>query len=124
VWNWGRGAEGERKTAAAIGPLLSEGWRVEHDRQERRGNIDHVLVGPDGAFVLETKFPRGTASVEDGVLVVQLDEERSYRLDVRPRVLGQAAKVADELAAETGARHWVQAVVVVWAEFPQGPSRG
>src|SRR5437763_13113579 len=43
VQNWKRGAEGERRTAKALRPLLGKGWRVEHDvQQDGRANLDHV----------------------------------------------------------------------------------
>lgn len=49
VQNWKRGAEGERRTAKALKPLLRTGWTVEHDVQrDGRANLDHVLTGPSG----------------------------------------------------------------------------
>lgn len=44
VQNWGRGAEGERKTERALRPLEKKGWTVEHDIQRGgRANLDHVV---------------------------------------------------------------------------------
>jgi hypothetical protein len=50
------GIEGELATAQLLSPLLSEGWRLFHDIPHARGNIDHVLVGPNGIFAIESKY--------------------------------------------------------------------
>jgi nuclease-like protein len=122
VLRWGQGAEGERATAKAIRPLLKEGWTAWHDIPDGNGNIDHLLGGRAGAFLLETKFLSGTAAVEDGVLTVRYvdDPDETYRCTgLRGRVLARAASLSESLSAKTGARPWVQAVVVLWGEFPE-----
>lgn len=69
------GAEGERRTAALLSPLLKEGWHILHDRAIPGGQIDHTLVPPHGQYlvVLDTKMwsrHRGTLNVApDGRLV-------------------------------------------------------
>jgi len=60
IGRWSRGAEGERKVGEILEELESAGWRVLHDVSLGRGNIDHVLVGPGGAFTVETKSNRGS----------------------------------------------------------------
>lgn len=56
------GIDGERAVAESLLQLSSQGYRVLHDIKLGRGpdspNIDHVLVGPDGVFVIETKTLR------------------------------------------------------------------
>lgn len=54
IRNLGQGAEGERDTAKELRRLTS-GWTVRHDLNGRYGNLDHVLLGPAGVFILETK---------------------------------------------------------------------
>ncbi|MGW1989633.1 nuclease-related domain-containing protein [Embleya sp. NPDC001921] len=51
---WAAGAEGERRTAARLGPLLREGWTVLHDRAlpTGRANIDHLVVSPGGVVIV------------------------------------------------------------------------
>lgn len=124
VQNWKRGAEGERKTAKALKPLLRKGWVVEHDlQQEGKANLDHVLTGPPGVFLLETKNLAGTISVEEGVLVARQfdDPDETYRYrSLAPRLRGQAKELSARLHAETGRRTWVNAVVVIWGHFPAG----
>src|SRR5688572_28353468 len=50
-----RGIEGEERVAALLDSLQPEGITVIHDLEIGRGNADHVLVGPTGVFVVETK---------------------------------------------------------------------
>jgi hypothetical protein len=51
-----RGLEGELATAQLLTPLLADGWQLFHDLPMKRGNIDHVLVGPTGVYAIETKY--------------------------------------------------------------------
>jgi hypothetical protein len=66
-----RGAEGEESTARILGVLSAEGWRVFHDVRwpgRAQANIDHVLVGPSGVFVIDTKSWSGKIEVKGGAL--------------------------------------------------------
>lgn len=66
-----RGAEGERATADALAALPSEQWTVFHDLRwpvRRYANVDHVVVGSPGVFVIDSKNWVGAVSVRDGVL--------------------------------------------------------
>ncbi|MGY5127341.1 nuclease-related domain-containing protein [Streptomyces nigrescens] len=55
---WQAGAEGERRTAQLLAPLLRAGWYVLYDLAVgKRANVDALLVGPDGqVFTLDTKL--------------------------------------------------------------------
>lgn len=68
---WDAGAEGERRVAAALAHL-PDGWVVLHDRLLRPGrsgvNLDHVVVGPAGIFLVDAKNWAGGTSVHDGNL--------------------------------------------------------
>lgn len=50
---------GERIVAEFLEPLKSQGWRILHDVPfENNGtkfNLDHVAIGPQGVFAIETK---------------------------------------------------------------------
>jgi hypothetical protein len=54
---WRRGAVGERRTARLLGPLERHGWVVLHDLAVpgSRANIDHLVIGPGGVFVVDSK---------------------------------------------------------------------
>jgi hypothetical protein len=58
---WRRGAAGERRTARLLDPLEQHGWAVLHDLAipGSRANIDHLVIGPGGVFVIDSKQYRG-----------------------------------------------------------------
>jgi len=123
IEHWREGAEGEQKTAKALMPLERSGLRVVHDLRMRYGNYDHVAVGRAGVFLLETKNPNAIVELRGGVahLRRRLDPEADNREDrIRPRTLSAAARLKEDIELRTGHRTWVQAVVVYWADFPQG----
>jgi nuclease-like protein len=73
VGRWERGADGERHVGGILDGLADRGWRVLHDVDTGRGNIDHIVVGPGGVFSVETKSHRGkvTADRVDGRMLAQ-----------------------------------------------------
>lgn len=96
------GLEGELATAQLLSPLLAEGWRLFHDIPGRRGNIDHVLVGPNGIFAIESKY-RSKRRSQKGKESAQVDYD-GKRLRFANGVyetlpLEQAQATATELAA-------------------------
>jgi Nuclease-related domain len=56
-----RGAAGERRTARLLGQLEWHGWAVLHDLAlpGSRANLDHLVIGPGGVFVIDSKHYRG-----------------------------------------------------------------
>jgi hypothetical protein len=58
---WRRGAAGERRTARLLVPLERQGWVVLHDLAVpgSPANIDHLVIGPGGVFVIDSKQYRG-----------------------------------------------------------------
>ena len=58
---WRRGAAGERRTARLLFPLERHGWAILHDLAvpRSRANIDHLVIGPGGVFVVDSKQYRG-----------------------------------------------------------------
>ena len=66
-----RGAEGEQATAEVLSQLPGEAWTVFHDLRwpgRRFANVDHVVVGPPGIFVIDSKNWSGSIAVRDNVL--------------------------------------------------------
>jgi Nuclease-related domain len=63
---WRRGAVGERRTARMLGPLERQGWAVLHDLAVpgSRANIDHLVIGPGGVFVIDSKQYRGRLQLD------------------------------------------------------------
>ena len=58
---WRRGAAGERRTARLLDLLERRGWAVLHDPAVpgSRANVDHLVIGPGGVFVVDSKQYRG-----------------------------------------------------------------
>ena len=63
---WRRGAAGERRTARLLGPLERHGWVVLHDLAVpgSRANLDHLVIGPGGVFVVDSKQYRGRLQLD------------------------------------------------------------
>lgn len=72
---------GERATAQYLTPLMSEGYEIYHDLPCSAAsgavfNLDHVIVGPNGLFVVETKARRKFVDVKP-------DEKAKVRYDAK-----------------------------------------
>jgi hypothetical protein len=68
---WRRGAAGERRTARLLAPLERRGWAVLHDLAipGTQANIDHLVIGPGGVLVVDSKHYRGRLRLDaDGLL--------------------------------------------------------
>jgi len=50
-----RGRQGEIVVGQFLEDFRKDGYHVFHDIPSPNGNVDHVLVGPGGVFVIETK---------------------------------------------------------------------
>jgi hypothetical protein len=120
---WREGAEGEKQTAKQLKPLLRKaGWTAVHDRAGRYGNRDHIVIGPSGVYLLDTKAPGGVVTVKDGVMTVRRreDPDDGYeQTSLARRMKGAAAELADDLHHATSHKAWVTPIVVIWAPFEQ-----
>jgi nuclease-like protein len=53
------GARAEEAVGVTLNELIRDGWTVMHDiEQPREGNVDHLVAGPGGVFMVETKARR------------------------------------------------------------------
>jgi hypothetical protein len=111
-WAWG--AVGEQWTAEEL-EKLGQGWHVMHDLPDDRGNWDHVVVGPPGVFVIDSKFLTEPAVVDDNGL-------RAGRLRAGggATMRGSAVRMKEVIERETGLVVWVQGVIAVWGKLPEG----
>jgi hypothetical protein len=69
--SFARGAAGERHTAEALAQLPAGEWVALHDVRwpgRRLANIDHIVIGPGGVFVIDSKSWSGKVTLADGVL--------------------------------------------------------
>jgi hypothetical protein len=116
-----RGRDGERRTASRLRPLTRHGWHAAHDIDSGRGNLDHVVVGPGGVFLLETKNLQGEAVIDAGRLTIRRgdDERDSWTMTppLGPRLRRDAYRLHEDLN-RIGRVRFVQGVVVLWCDFP------
>src|SRR3954462_15052215 len=65
-----KGNEGELTVARLLTPLAADGFHRLDDRAvpDSKGNIDHLLVGPAGVFVVDAKNWSGSVEVKDRTL--------------------------------------------------------
>jgi hypothetical protein len=118
--NQRKGAIGEEQVGAVIRKLELVGYRAMHGLDRGNGDIDHVLIGPTGSFVIETKAWRGRVTVgsADQLLRSGHDEQRT---------IARTALVAREIhgvLARAGINTWVEAVVVLTAtSLREGPRK-
>jgi len=58
------GIAGEQLVAAELGRTLADDWTLLHGYRNRRGEIDHLLIGPRGLFAIEVKNLNATVHVD------------------------------------------------------------
>jgi hypothetical protein len=58
------GIAGEQLVATELGRLLDDRWTLLRGYRNRRGEIDHVLLGPRGLFAIEVKNLNATVHVD------------------------------------------------------------
>ena len=96
---WRQGAAGEVSTAAILDAMAGRRWKVWHDLAvpTRRQNIDHLVVGPTGVWLVDSKTTRATVTRRWG---------RRIRVGGRPfdtsATAWEAEMVARELTAFLG----------------------
>ncbi|MFF2346719.1 nuclease-related domain-containing protein [Pseudarthrobacter sp. NPDC058119] len=94
---WDTGAVGERTVAEKLSELVPRGWYVLHDVYwpgRPKATLDHVLVGPGGVVVVDSKDWTGEVQVASGVLW----QGRYARTQAVEGALAQCAAVASVLA--------------------------
>jgi hypothetical protein len=110
---WRRGASGERRTARLLAPLERRGWAVLHDLAipGSTANIDHLVIGPGGVLVIDSKQYRGRLWVDGygmvwhgrDLLVSALRKVR-WAADQADELLGIANITVAAIVAVHGAR--------------------
>jgi hypothetical protein len=116
-----RARKAEKEVQAVLGNLDERQYAVFHGLYRGYGDIDHIVVGPTGAFIIETKSNRGDVSVDEfGRLVIDHGDRphKSYR----QQAVQEAYQVKDYLAAH-GVREqlFVQPVLAFpFASVPDG----
>jgi hypothetical protein len=102
---WAAGAQGEVRVAQELGSFVAKGWHILHDVHwpgRPKANLDHVLIGPGGVLIIDTKNWTGQIVMRAGVIY---QNGRS-----RQKELTSASQQAGAVAAllEPGHRRHVQ----------------
>ena len=118
---WRRGAVGERRTARLLGELERHGWVVLHDLAvpHSRANIDHLVIGPGGVFVIDSKQYRGRLRLDSsgrlwhgGYLLAPTLHAVSFEADQAAKVLTDPGVVVVPIMAVHGAQvPWGKVVI-------------
>jgi hypothetical protein len=58
------GIAGEQLVATELGRALDDDWTLLRGYRNRRGEIDHLLLGPKGLFAIEVKNVNATVSID------------------------------------------------------------
>lgn len=114
-----RGEQGELIVAQIIErDLLPNGYVVFHDVQledgKKRFNIDHLLIGPNGVFVIETK---NYSKPKRGEVKVSYDGKRvrwngvAHKEDEARQAVAIAMAAKDFIFKETGVKVYVKPVL-------------
>lgn len=106
-YSWRVGADAEEAVGRELAKL-PPGWFVRHDVMiGGRWNVDHVVVGPPGVFLFDTKFRSGVVkTTREGIRL------NGRATDMTEKVQAQAREVSARLRDAAGTRQWVQPVIV------------
>lgn len=110
VRSWYRGVHGERRVAEELAKLGPD-WLVLHSVPVGRGDtdIDHVVVGTAGVFVINAKYSPGKPVWAKGYgLLVD-----GHRTGYVPKAIAEARRASDLLSAATGLTVPVTAVIAL-----------
>lgn len=130
--NYRLGFEGERFVGEELSRLMALGFEIYHDVPFDGFNIDHVLVGPRGLFVVETKTRRKPLN-DDG--------KKQFRVEFDGKCLqwtwgadshgveqakNNARTLAAWLGSATGETVWVTPILTLpgWLVERKVPSDG
>jgi Nuclease-related domain len=106
-----RGAMAEEHVGGLLDGLADEHWRVFHDAGLGHGNVDHIVIGPAGAFSVETKSHPGPvrASKVHGSILEQARAqarvlEAVTEINVEPLIVYSRAWVDRPMTRRKGVR--------------------
>jgi len=115
-----QGAQGEVDTGKQL-QKLDDSWRIRHDLQGPHGNIDHLVLGRPGLYLLDSKawFGATTTITEDGPRIQSAYNAWSNRTESKlgKRMKSRAYHTSQSVKKLKGESIWVIPVVVIWGDF-------
>lgn len=125
------GRAGERATAQALVPLMAKGCLVYNDIPADGFNLDHVVIGPDRVYAIETKSRRKPAKHGKDSAQARFDGHTLQFPDwseTRPleQARAEARWLADRLYRKIGEHINVEPVLALpgWYVTQSAPSPG
>jgi hypothetical protein len=124
------GLDGERATGEELNQLMKQGYRVYHDLQADKFNIDHIVIGPSGVYAVETKYRAKMNGNGNGAKVDRNSETLRFpdnRFDNKtiPQARAQAKWLEEFLSKSVGKHTPVQAMVALPGWYVEkGPHDG
>ncbi len=108
-FNYRRGADGEVRVGNALG-LFPDEYNIINDLKTDFGNIDHVVVGPTGVYVLDSKNLRGIiTAAEDGELLVNGKPTDKPEVKI---LTGRLMSIKEKVKTLCGLDPYIQGVLV------------
>jgi hypothetical protein len=109
-----RGESGEMKVGETLEELRGRGYRPFHAIRRDKFDIDHVVLGPEGVFVIETKWRSGKGVINfrngEGLFVNGLPD--ASERDPLAQARGNAAEVRKMIKEDCQLDVWTTALVV------------
>jgi len=129
--NYQLGFDGERFVGEELSRLIASGFEIYHDVPFDGFNIDHVVVGPRGVFVIETKARRKPVNLEgkkefrvvfDGKLLQWPWGSDGHGVD---QAKNNAKTLAAWLSSSAGENIWVMPILTLpgWMVDRTAPSK-
>jgi hypothetical protein len=114
-----QGAKGEEQVGQVLESLRSKGWIILHDLLiPTAGNIDHLIIGPAGIFVVETKSHRGRITVQGTQL---LRNGKPLEKDFIRQVKAQSMVLNQRLQQQLRQNWYIQPIICFTQAFVQIP---
>jgi hypothetical protein len=128
------GIAGEQLVAVELGRALDDDWTLLRGYRNRRGEIDHLLLGPRGLFAIEVKNINATMHIDGDRWRADKYDNYGNLVEQRPvadrrgrspsEQLNESAGELERFLHERGQRIPVQRVVVLTHRRSKlGPSR-
>ena len=122
---WGEGDAAESKMSEYLSELPPE-YKIINDIQTGNGNIDHLVIGPTGIFVVETKSHHGTVGFHNNNLYINT---KKLGLDYVDQAYAEKAWLTDKLLSVSGKKYPITPILSfpfaqVDAKSISGPIKG
>jgi hypothetical protein len=117
------GIAGEQLVAVELGRVLGDDWTLLRGYRNRRGEIDHLLLGPRGLFAIEVKNINATVQIDGDRWRADKYDNYGNLVEQRPitdrkgrspsEQLNESASELERFLRERGHQVAVQRVVVL-----------